>query len=169
MTLSLIVAAAANHVIGRNNRLPWYLPDDLKYFKSMTFGKPVIMGRKTFDTIGKPLPGRHNIVLSRQQNYQADHVYPANSLTAAIALAQSFNLINGVDESMVIGGGKIYTAALPLAARIYLTRIHHHILGDAYFPKLQPDKWQEVSRQDVAATEINPYDVSYIVLERCPS
>ncbi len=167
MTLALIVAATANHVIGRNNQLPWYLPDDLKYFKSVTMGKPVIMGRKTFAAIGKPLPGRNNIVLSRKPDYQAGHIHSVSSLTAAIEWAEHINRVHGMDEIMVIGGAQIYAATLPLADRIYLTRIHHHIHGDTYFPVLEPDQWREVARQDIAAAESNPYDFSYIVLERC--
>ena len=166
MTLALIVAASENNVIGRNNQLPWYLPGDLQYFKAMTLGKPVIMGRKTFESIGKPLPGRDNIVISRQANYAAQGIKLVSSLAAAIDLGTSINLINGGQEVMIIGGAQIYAESLALADRVYLTRVHRHVEGDAFFPELESEQWTEVAREDVAAAEPNPFDFSYLVLDR---
>jgi len=166
MTLALIVAAAENNVIGRNNQLPWYLPGDLQYFKAMTLGKPVIMGRKTFESIGKPLPGRDNIVISRQADYEAEGIKLVSSLGQAIELGESINLINGAEEVMIIGGAQIYAESLALADRVYLTRVHRHVEGDAYFPELDESQWYEVAREDIAAAEPNPFDFSYLVLDR---
>jgi dihydrofolate reductase len=143
MKLSLIVAAANNNVIGRNNELPWHLPQDLKYFKSVTLGKPVIMGRKTFESIGKPLPGRTNIVITRQSDWQHAGVLVASNVDDALALAENFRneLGQTADEVMVIGGAEIYRCALPLADKIYLTRIDEDIKGDAWFPSLSDTEW----------------------------
>ena len=166
MTLALIVAASENNVIGKNNQLPWYLPGDLKYFKAITMAKPVIMGRKTFESIGKPLPGRDNIVITRNPDYQAEGIKVVASLEAAIELAESIILINGGEEVMIIGGAEIYRQALPNADRVYLTRVHRHVEGDAFFPELAEQDWQEVAREDIAAEEPNPFDFSYLVLDR---
>jgi len=147
MKLSLIVAAAQNGVIGRDNQLPWHLPQDLKYFKANTLGKPIVMGRKTFDSIGKPLPGRTNIVITRQANWHAQGVLVAQSVEDALAIGcavrdEQQQLAN---EIMVIGGAEIYRSALPIASRVYLTRIHADVEGDAYFPELPGDQWQKIS------------------------
>jgi dihydrofolate reductase len=166
MTIALIVAASENNVIGRNNQLPWYLPGDLQYFKAMTLGKPVIMGRKTFESIGKPLPGRDNIVISRQKDYSAEGIKLVSSLDEAIMLGESINLINGVEEVMVIGGAQIYAEALDLADRVYLTRVYGHVEGDAYFPDLEAASWRETGREDILAKQPNPFDFSYLVLDR---
>lgn len=167
MRIALIVALAENRVIGRNNKLPWYLPNDLQYFKKVTMGKPIIMGRKTFDSIGKPLPGRTNIVVSRQTDCElAPGVRLANSLEQAIDIAEADALVNGVDEIMVIGGAELYTLALPRASRLYMTRVHAAVAGDAYFPDWQAESWQEIAREDFAAEGPNPYDYSFIVLDR---
>ena len=123
MQLSLIVAAARNGVIGRNNALPWHLPEDLKYFKQVTMGKPILMGRKTFESIGRALPGRSNLVITRNGEWQAEGVQVVRSLEAALSLAEDIALIDGVDELMVIGGAQIYAEALPRAERIYLTEV----------------------------------------------
>jgi dihydrofolate reductase len=143
MKLSLIVAAANNNVIGRNNELPWHLPQDLKYFKSVTLGKPVIMGRKTFESIGKPLPGRTNIVITRQSDWQHAGVLVASSVKDAVALAENFRneLGQTAEEIMVIGGAEIYRSALPLADKVYLTRIDADVIGDAWFPALSETDW----------------------------
>lgn len=147
MKLSLIVAAAKNNVIGRNNELPWYLPQDLKYFKSVTLGKPVIMGRKTFESIGKPLPGRTNIVVTRQPDWKFAGVLVAQGLAEALNVAQQFRgeLHQLSEEVMVIGGAEIYRHALPLADRIYLTRVEAEINGDAFFPELPATTWKLIS------------------------
>ena len=166
MKLSLIVAVSRNGVIGLNNQLPWHLPEDLKYFKSVTMGKPIVMGRKTFESIGKPLPGRDNIVISRQHDYPAQGIKLVSSLSEAISLGERINLINGTEEVMIIGGAQIYAEALDLADRVYLTRVHRHVEGDAYFPILETAAWHEIAREDVAAKEPNPFDFSYQVLDR---
>lgn len=166
MSIALIVAASENNIIGVNNQLPWHLPGDLKYFKAMTLGKPVIMGRKTFESIGKPLPGRDNIVISRQTDYPSEGIKLVASLGDAITLGESINRVNGTEEVMIIGGAQIYAEALALADRIYLTRVLAKIEGDAYFPELEAGAWHEVAREEVAAKAPNPFAFSYIVLER---
>lgn len=138
--LSLIVAQAENRAIGKENQMPWHLPEDLRYFKHVTMGKPVIMGRKTFESIGRPLPGRTNIVITRQTDWQANGVTAVTSLEAAIEQAASA----APEEIMIIGGAQIYRESLPLAERIYLTQIHESFEGDAFFPALD-DSWRETS------------------------
>ena len=141
----LVVAVADNGVIGRNGAMPWHLPADLRHFKRLTTGKPVIMGRKTFESIGKPLPGRHNIVLTRDAGWQTEGVTLAPNLAEAIAAA-------GLDpraragEIMVVGGAQIYAEALPIATRIELTRIHVSPEGDTFFPDPDPRHWREAAR-----------------------
>lgn len=166
MRISLIVALSENHVIGRNNKLPWYLPNDLKYFKQVTIGLPIVMGRKTFESIGKPLPGRTNIVVTRNTEWVADGVRIAHSLEEAFELAQSIAEIDGRDELMIIGGDQIYKSALPLVDRMYLTEVHAHIEGDAYFPEFDRSDWQEIGREDFEAAEPNPYNYSFVVYDR---
>jgi len=162
----MIVAMAQNRVIGRNNSLPWYLPNDLKYFKQVTMGKPILMGRKTFESIGKPLPGRTNIVMTRNQNWSAEGVKVVSSLDAAVALAQAIAEIDGQDELMIIGGDQIYQSALSSVDRIYLTEVHAEVEGDAYFPVFDRDGWDIVVCKDFVAEGANPYDYSFVVLDR---
>lgn len=166
MTLSIIVAAARNGVIGRNNALPWHLPEDLRYFKRITLGKPVVMGRRTFESIGRLLPGRTNIVVTRQPDYVFEGLQVVASLEQALALAENIALIDGVEELMVIGGAEIYRAALPVAARIYLTEVHADVEGDAFLPAIEWSEWREISRQHFAADDGNPYPYSFVVYER---
>lgn len=166
MRLAAIVAQAENRVIGNQNRLPWHLPEDLKYFKSVTLGKPVIMGRKTFESIGRPLPGRPNIVVSRDQSYQPDGVDVVHSLEAAIERAEQLLLINGGDEALLIGGAELYKQALDRVQRLYLTQVHAEVEGDAWFPALDAGQWRTLGREDHAASGCNPFDYSFIVLER---
>lgn len=170
MKFSLIVALAENRVIGIDNKLPWYLPNDLKYFKQVTMGKTIVMGRKTYESIGKPLPGRTNIIITRQVGYQApnanDSVKVVASLEAARELAESIALINGQDETMIIGGAEIYSQALTLVDRMYLTEVHAEVEGDAFFPTFDRSAWQEVAREDFAAEGPNPYNYSFVVYER---
>jgi len=165
MRLSIIVAQSTNRVIGRQNKLPWYLPEDLKYFKRITQGKPIIMGRKTYESIGRPLPGRLNIVITRSTTYQPPGVKVVNSLEAAIELAEHQALIDGVDEALVIGGAEIYQQAMSLAERLYLTQVHAEIEGDAYFPEINAQKWQQILKEDFNAVEPNPYPYSFIVYQ----
>lgn len=166
MKLSLMVAVAENGVIGRGNKLPWHLPNDLKYFKSVTWGKPVIMGRKTWESLGRPLPGRTNIVISRQPDYAPVGARVVPTLDDAVTLAESIALIDGVDEAVVIGGAEIYALALPRCDRLYLTEVHADVDGDAHFPAWERTHWREVKRERFAATDANPYAYSFVVHER---
>jgi dihydrofolate reductase len=136
----LVVAAAENDVIGRDGRMPWHLPEDLKRFRRMTVGHPVVMGRKTFDSIGKPLPGRHNIVLTRDRSWQADGVTVVPNLAEAIAAA-GLDPRARADSIFVVGGAEIYALAMPIATGIELTRVHASPEGDTRFPRPDPDQW----------------------------
>ncbi len=162
----MIVAAAENGVIGRNNALPWHLPEDLRYFKRVTMGKPIVMGRKTFESIGRPLPGRTNIVVTRSPDWRAEGVRVVHSLEQALELAADIALIDGAEEVMVVGGADIYRTAIPRASRLYLTQVHATVEGDAFLPEIDWRQWREVSRQSFAAGGANPYDYSFVVFER---
>ena len=157
MKISIIVAMAENRVIGRDNGLPWHLPADLKHFKAITMGKPIIMGRKTWESIGRPLPGRINIVVTRTPNFMADGCVVVHSIEEALA---------GHDEAMVIGGAEFYRQVLPQATTLYLTLVHDVFDGDTFFPELDEQAWREVERSDFAADEKNPHAYSFIRLER---
>lgn len=161
MRISLIAAVAQNGVIGREGGLPWRIPEDLKFFKATTLGKPVIMGRKTFQSIGKPLPGRLNIVLTRDRGWHAPGVTATHDLDAALRAARD----SGADEAMIIGGADIYEMALPGAHRIYLTRIAREFDGDALFPAFDPAEWREIARQEKTAGDV-PFDYHFVTLER---
>lgn len=166
MKISLIVAKAENGCIGRNNKLPWYLPGDLKYFKQATMGKPIIMGRKTWESLKGPLPGRANIVITRQAGYLADGARVVPSLDAALTLAEHIALIDGVDETVVIGGAEIYTQALPRTRRMYVTEVHAAVEGDAFFPTVDASQWREVGRDRFTAEPPNQYDYSFVIYDR---
>ena len=165
-TLSLIVAMAENYTIGRDNGLPWRLPNDLAYFKRVTMGHPIIMGRKTFESIGRPLPGRTNIVVSRQEHWSHEGVSVVSSLPAALCMAREKAIQAQLKEVMLIGGATLYEQALPMAARLYLTQVHASVEGDAYFPKLNFDEWREKKREDYHADQSNPFDYSFVVYNR---
>jgi len=154
--VAAIVAAADNDVIGRNNALPWDLPGDLAYFRRRTLGKPVLMGRRTFESIGRPLPGRSNIVISRNGRFAADGVRVVGSVDAALDLAQDIALIDGSEELVVIGGAQIYRLTLPLASRLYLTRVHTRPTGDARLPPVDWSEWREEEREEIAAEAGRP-------------
>jgi dihydrofolate reductase len=164
MKISLIVAVSRNGVIGIDNQLPWHLPEDLKYFKSVTMGKPIIMGRKTFDSIGRPLPGRTNIVITRNSSWQVEGVEVAQTLAQAMTLGKLACAQADVDEVMVIGGEQIYRMTLPAADRLYLTEVQAEVEGDATFPEFDAKDWQQVSEQLPEVTDTHPY--RFIVLER---
>lgn len=166
MLLSIIVAQSENRIIGRGNKLPWYLPEDLKYFKRITQGKPIVMGRKTYESIGRPLPGRTNIVISRNSSYQSPGVHVVASLDAALELAENQALIDGSEEMLVIGGAEIYAQALTQADRLYVTQVHATIEGDASFPEIDHAQWQQILREDFSAEGPNPYDYSFLVFQR---
>lgn len=165
-TLALIAAVAENRVIGRNNALPWHLPEDLAYFKRATLGKPIIMGRHTFESIGRPLPGRTNIVVSSTEGYAPEGVQVVGDLAAAETLAADICLIDGATEAVVIGGARLYAGALGHAARMYLTEVHASVEGDVYFPEVDWSQWRERGRERHTADGPNPYDYSFVVYER---
>jgi len=166
MKLSLICAMDENMVIGRNNALPWHLPEDLKYFKRTTMGKCIIMGRRTFESIGRPLPGRTNIIVTRSRDYEVENARVVDSLSDAIELAENVSFIEGVDEAFVIGGAELYRHALPYVDRLHLTMVHAEIDGDTYFPDFDVNEWEQVSREYFEADETNPYPYSICVFER---
>jgi dihydrofolate reductase len=158
--ISIIVAVAENGVIGSDNRLPWHLPDDLKRFKALSLGKPIVMGRRTFDSIGKPLPGRTNIVISRQAGLVIEGVVVTHSLDAALAAAGS------VPEIVVIGGAEIFRQVLPRTTTIHLTRVHAGVAGDVLFPELDPAQWREAAVEHHAADERHQYAFSFVTLQK---
>ena len=160
MRLSIVVAMAANRVIGRDNRLPWHLPADLKHFRQLTTGKPILMGRKTWESIGRPLPERTNIVITRDTDYAAAGCVVVHSIDAALRAA------GHNDEVMVIGGSELYRQVLPQVTTIYLTRVHADIEGDAVFPEIDESEWREVERTDCVPDEKNAHAYSFITLER---
>ncbi|MBU1329886.1 MAG: dihydrofolate reductase [Gammaproteobacteria bacterium] len=156
LPLCLIAALARNRVIGRDNQLPWHLPADLKHFKAMTLSKPIIMGRKTWDSLGRPLPGRLNLVVSRQPGLQLDGAEVFPSLDAAIVRAEQWARETGASELMLIGGAQLYAQGLALAARLYLTRVGLSPEGDAHFPEVDEAHWQLVEQDAHAATDTTP-------------
>ena len=159
--LSMIVAHAENRVIGKDNDMPWHLPADLQYFKKVTIGKPIVMGRKTYESIGRPLPGRMNIVISRDANYKAEGIETATTVQEALSLA------GDVEEVMVIGGGAIYKFCMEAADRLYITHINATIDGDTEFPPYSIDRdWEKVSSEFRPSDEKNAYDLDFCVYER---
>ncbi|GAB2790654.1 dihydrofolate reductase [Halomonas shantousis] len=144
--VALVAALSRNRVIGIDNQLPWYLPEDLKFFKSVTMGKPLVMGRKTFASIGRPLPGRLNIVVTRDPAFAHEGVRVCHDLPSALELADQQAIIDGAEEISVIGGGQIFDQALPSATRLYLTEVDVDIEGDAYFPEIPRGEWVEAQR-----------------------
>ncbi len=160
MRVSVIVAASANNVIGIDGGLPWRLPEDLRRFKELTMGKPMLMGRLTYESIGKALPGRRSIILTRQIDFQAEDCEVGTSVDGAIAAA------GDVAELMVIGGGNIYEQLLPGSDRIYLTRVHTHIEGDIFFPEIDPADWRSISAETYPVTADRQYGFTFETLER---
>jgi dihydrofolate reductase len=160
MILSIIAAMDRNQLIGNNNQLPWHLPADFTHFKAKTMGKPILMGRKTFESIGKPLPGRTNIVLSRNPNLQLEGVECVHSLQDAIAAAAD------ADEMMIIGGSSIYEMLLPQVDRMYLTYVDEAFEGDAWFPAFDRSQWLETEVELQHKDEKNAYDCRFVTLEK---
>ena len=160
MILSLIVAVSKNNVIGVDNRLLWHMPADLKHFKTTTMGSPVIMGRKTYESIGKPLPGRTNIVVTRNEDFEADGCTVANTLQEAVDLCEKEK------EVFIIGGGEVYKQAIHTADRIYITRIDHLFEGDTHFPEINFSEWKLVKYEKHHADEKNQYEYSFAQYER---
>ncbi|WP_068596172.1 dihydrofolate reductase [Vaginella massiliensis] len=159
--ISIVVAVSSNHVIGKNNQLLWHLPDDFKHFKNITTGHPIIMGRKTYESIGRPLPNRINIVVTRDQQFCADGIVVAFSLKAALEKALALD-----DEVFVIGGGELYRQVIDMADKIYLTEIHHEFDGDTFFPELDENNWEEISRAHHDKDEKHQYSFDIITYQR---
>ena len=157
---------AENRAIGINNQLPWHLSSDLQYFKRMTLAKPIIMGRKTFDSIGRPLPGRPNIVVTRDPAWQQDGVVVANSVDAAITLARDLLETLEQTEVMVIGGAQLYRECLPQLTCLYVTEVKCRPKADAFFPPLDKGEWREISREHVSQTAKDDFDFDLVVYER---
>ncbi len=157
---------ARNRVIGRDGGLPWRLPGDLAHFKSLTLGKPVVMGRRTFESIGRALPGRANIVISRDAAFTADDATVCRTVDDALAAATAVARTDGADEIMVIGGARIYAAVLPWADRIYLTEIAADSEGDVRFPELRPRDWRETARETARAGPGDEAEYRFVILER---
>ena len=160
MKVSIIVAMDKNRVIGKGNDLPWRLSADLKHFKAITMSKPLIMGRKTHESIGRPLPGRENIVLTHAKEFEAE------GCTVVHSLEEAFRAAGDVDEVMIMGGSGIYDQALARADRLYLTEVHADVKGDVYFPEFDKDEWLELEREEHSADEKNDFDYSFVVMER---
>jgi dihydrofolate reductase len=158
--VSIIAAMDRNRLIGNNNQLPWHLPADLAHFKKLTMGKPIIMGRKTYESIGRPLPGRTNIVMTRSGDFHPEGVMVASSLEQALEMAA------GEEEVMVIGGSTIYQLALPAAERLYITYVDNSYEGDAWFPALDTGQWRVIASEEHAADEKNSSDYRFVTYER---
>jgi len=159
-TISLIAAMAKNRAIGINNSMPWHLPADLRHFKALTVGKPIIMGRKTWESLPGLLPDRPHIVVTRDTAYQAEGCQVVHSIDEALAAA------GDVPEVMIVGGAAFYAAMLPQASRLYLTLIETTVEGDAFFPDYNPSDWREVKHEKHAADEKNPFSYSFLTLKR---
>ena len=164
--IALVVAAADNGVIGRAGQLPWRMPSDLKHFRAVTLGKPMVMGRKTFESIGRPLDGRDSIVVTRRSGYQPAGVHVASSLEAALALGRTLAAQRGAEEITVVGGEEIFRLAIDLADRIYLTRVHGAPAGDTHFAAPDPVVWRETAREPMVQSPRDDYPADFIVLDR---
>jgi dihydrofolate reductase len=162
MTISLVVAASENNAIGKDNKLLWHLPKDMKFFKNTTWGMPVIMGRKTFESLKKALPGRINIVITRQHDLNAADIVIAKDLNEALTKADETNC----KEVFVIGGGEIFKQYIKVADKIYLTRVYTNIDGDTFFEELDESKWKLVSNEDITKDDKHKYDFSFQVWEK---
>jgi dihydrofolate reductase len=165
-TIAFVVAVAENGVIGRAGRLPWRLPTDLKRFRKLTLGKPVIMGRKTYQSIGKPLEGRDNIVVTRKRDFQASGAHVVPGVAEALELARSQAAARGVGEIMVIGGAEIFRQMLPLAGRVYLTLVHGRPKGDVVLDAFDPAVWRETVRERMQPGAGDQYSADFLVLDR---
>lgn len=160
MKLAIIVATDQQGLIGDNNDLPWRLSADLQYFRRVTMAKPLIMGRNTHESIGRVLPGRKNIIVTKNKSFHADGCTVVNSIDDALLACED------VDEVMVMGGASLYEQLLPIADKLYLTQVHASLTGDTWFPAWSKDEWSEISREDYQADEKNEYDYSFIVYEK---
>ena len=162
MNVSIIAAVSKNFVIGYKGIIPWHIPEDLKRFKKITSGHHIIMGRKTYEAIGHPLPDRTNVVITRNKKYKAQGCVIVNSFKEAIVFAKN----NKEMEAFIIGGEQIYKLALPIADKIYLTRVHHNFKGDSFFPKINTDNWKEIYRQNHPKDKDNPFPNEFIIFEK---
>lgn len=162
MIISLVVAAATNNAIGKDGKMPWHLPNDLKHFKNVTWGMPVVMGRKTFESLGKVLPGRKNIVITRQPGWNVAGTVAVQKIDDALFVAKATD----AKEVMIIGGGEIYKTLFDKASRIYLTRVEAEPEADTFFPSLNPQEWHLVSQKNYEADEKNAYNYSFQVWEK---
>ena len=160
MRISAICAMSENRVIGHHNKLPWHLPADLRHFKKITMGKPILLGRKTYESIGRPLPERCNVVITRDVDYKAPGCIVVNSIEHAL------KAVDYSDEVFVIGGALLYHQTLAMTQRLYLTIIHQEFEGDAYFPAVNPDEWSEIERTSYQPDAANPYAYSFVILDR---
>lgn len=158
--ISMIVAMAENRAIGKDNELLWHLPKDFKHFKAVTMGKPILMGRKTYESIGKPLPGRKNIVITRDTHFAAEGVVIVHSIDAALEESKEF------DDVMVIGGASFYEQMLPEVTTLYVTVVHQHFDADAFFPEIKADEWRMVEQVRHEADEKHAYPFSFITYQR---
>ena len=158
--ISMIVAMAGNRAIGKDNDLLWHLPDDFKHFKAVTMGKPIVMGRKTYDSIGRPLPGRKNVVVTSDKTFSAEGVVVVRSIDDALAATRDD------DDIMVIGGASFYEQMLPLANKLFVTWVHHHFEADAFFPDINLDEWRVIEQTDHRADDRHAYDYSFVTYER---
>lgn len=158
--LSMIVAMGENNAIGKDNDLLWHLPEDFKHFKKTTMGKPILMGRKTYESIGKPLPGRKNIVITRDKRFMAEGVTIVNSIDAALSASEQY------DEVMIIGGASFYQQMLPMVDRLYITLVHQTFEADAFFPDINMNEWAEIERSEYAADERHAHDFSFVTFEK---
>ncbi|WLR52951.1 dihydrofolate reductase [Bacillus tianshenii] len=159
--ISFLVAMDKNRVIGKGNDLPWRLPEDLKYFKRVTMGRAIVMGRKTYESIGKPLPGRENIVITRNKDFQVEGVTVFHSVEEAVKEAKSRD-----EEVFFIGGGNIFEQTLKGADKLYITKIEESFDGDTFFPEIDPEEWKLVSQEKGLHDEKNPYEYYFQVYER---
>lgn len=164
LRLSLLVAMAKNRVIGRDNKLPWHLPADLKHFKFLTMGKTIVMGRKTYESIGKPLPGRVNIIITRQEGYEVPGATVVSSIDDALLMCEKIRSING--ENFIIGGEELYRQTLKICQRIYITEIQRDFEGDVYFPEVDPNEWEETQRDKHISENDTNLEYHFVVLDR---
>lgn len=162
--LSILVAMAKNRVIGRNNQLPWHLPADLKHFKLLTMGQTIVMGRKTYESIGRPLPGRENIIITRQTGYKVPGATVVNSLQDAILKCEESSTINS--ENFIIGGEKLYWQTLDICQRIYITEIQSDFEGDVFFPEFDRSDWKEIQRDKHTSENDTHIEYHFVILDR---
>ena len=164
LRLSLLVAMAKNRVIGRDNKLPWHLPADLKHFKFLTIGQTIVMGRKTYESIGKPLPGRVNIIITRQEGYEVPGATVVSSIDDALLMCEKIRSING--ENFIIGGEELYRQTLKICRRIYITEIQRDFEGDVCFPEVDPNEWEETQRDKHISENDTNLEYHFVVLDR---